>query len=150
MPDPRPLILLVDDQPDVRFMLSLFLEDEQLEFHEASSGEAALERLAAGDYALMLLDQRMPPGMSGIEVAEQLRADGDEIPILLYSAFLDPAVEERARRLGLQTVAEWVQDEQAASILAGWGCDYLQGALVGLATTDRPWLVAPGANAASA
>jgi EAL domain-containing protein (putative c-di-GMP-specific phosphodiesterase class I) len=36
-------------------------------------------------------------------------------------------------------VAEWVQDEAAAAILAGWGCDYLQGALVGLASTERPW-----------
>jgi EAL domain-containing protein (putative c-di-GMP-specific phosphodiesterase class I) len=44
-----------------------------------------------------------------------------------------------ARRLGLKTVAEWVQDEAAAAILAGWGCDYLQGALVGLASTERPW-----------
>src|SRR5262245_18983522 len=44
-----------------------------------------------------------------------------------------------ARRLGLETVAEWVQDEQAAAILTGWGCDYLQGALVGLASTERPW-----------
>jgi EAL domain-containing protein (putative c-di-GMP-specific phosphodiesterase class I) len=43
-----------------------------------------------------------------------------------------------ARRLGLKTVAEWVQDEAAAAILAGWGCDYLQGALVGLASTERP------------
>ena len=37
-----------------------------------------------------------------------------------------------ARRLRLQTVAEWVQDEQAATMLTDWGCDYLQGALVGL------------------
>jgi diguanylate cyclase (GGDEF)-like protein len=44
-----------------------------------------------------------------------------------------------ARRLGLETVAEWVQDERAAAILATWGCDYLQGALVGLAATERPW-----------
>ena len=44
-----------------------------------------------------------------------------------------------ARRLGLETVAEWVQDEEAAAILADWGCDYLQGALVGLATLERPW-----------
>lgn len=44
-----------------------------------------------------------------------------------------------ARRLGLETVAEWVQDEESAAILAGWGCDYLQGALVGLASTERPW-----------
>jgi EAL domain-containing protein (putative c-di-GMP-specific phosphodiesterase class I) len=44
-----------------------------------------------------------------------------------------------AHRLGLKTVAEWVQDEEAAALLAGWGCDYLQGALIGLATTERPW-----------
>ena len=44
-----------------------------------------------------------------------------------------------ARRLGLETVAEWVQDEAAAAMLADWGCDYLQGALVGLASEERPW-----------
>ena len=45
-----------------------------------------------------------------------------------------------AKRLKLQTVAEWVQDEAAAKTLAAWGCDYLQGALIGLAATERPWL----------
>ena len=45
-----------------------------------------------------------------------------------------------ARRLGLETVAEWVQDEEAAAMLADWGCDYLQGALVGLASEERPWM----------
>jgi EAL domain-containing protein (putative c-di-GMP-specific phosphodiesterase class I) len=44
------------------------------------------------------------------------------------------------KRLKLATVAEWVQDERAARLLESWGCDYLQGALVGLATTERPWL----------
>jgi len=44
-----------------------------------------------------------------------------------------------SHRLGLQTVAEWVQDEQTAKALAEWGCDYLQGALIGLATAERPW-----------
>jgi EAL domain-containing protein (putative c-di-GMP-specific phosphodiesterase class I) len=54
------------------------------------------------------------------------------------------------RRLGLETVAEWVQDEAAAAMLAHWGCDYLQGALVGLASPERPWLRMPGAVAVSA
>jgi diguanylate cyclase (GGDEF)-like protein len=45
-----------------------------------------------------------------------------------------------ARRLGLKTVAEWVQDEEAAKLVTDWGCDYLQGALTGLATRARPWL----------
>ena len=44
-----------------------------------------------------------------------------------------------SRRLGLKTVAEWVQDEAAAQLLAGMHCDYLQGALIGLATPERPW-----------
>jgi len=32
-----------------------------------------------------------------------------------------------------------VQDEESAAILADWGCDYIQGALVGRASTERPW-----------
>ena len=46
---------------------------------------------------------------------------------------------ELGRSLGLKTVAEWVQDEEAAAILAEWGCDYLQGDLVGRASLERPW-----------
>jgi diguanylate cyclase (GGDEF)-like protein len=42
-------------------------------------------------------------------------------------------------RLGLKSVAEWVPDEQTAGLLAEWGCDYLQGKLIGLATSERPW-----------
>jgi EAL domain-containing protein (putative c-di-GMP-specific phosphodiesterase class I) len=45
-----------------------------------------------------------------------------------------------ARRLGLATVAEWVQDERTARTLEAWGCEYLQGALIGLASLERPWL----------
>jgi diguanylate cyclase (GGDEF)-like protein len=46
-------------------------------------------------------------------------------------------------RLGLKTVAEWVQDEEAAQLLSDWGCDYLQGALIGLASDARPWISLP-------
>lgn len=54
-------------------------------------------------------------------------------------AFVQTMVD-LSRRLGLKTVAEWVQDEAAAAMLRDWGCDYLQGALTGLASADRPWL----------
>jgi hypothetical protein len=33
-----------------------------------------------------------------------------------------------------------VQDEEAAALLAEWGCNYLQGELIGLASADRPWV----------
>jgi diguanylate cyclase (GGDEF)-like protein len=44
-----------------------------------------------------------------------------------------------ARRLGIKTVAEWVQDEESATMLRDWGCDYIQGRLIGLASAERPW-----------
>ena len=53
-------------------------------------------------------------------------------------AFVQTLIE-LARRLNIKTVAEWVQDEEAASLLRDWGCDYIQGRLIGLATADRPW-----------
>jgi EAL domain-containing protein (putative c-di-GMP-specific phosphodiesterase class I) len=61
---------------------------------------------------------------------------------------------ELGRSLGLSTVAEWVQDEEAAAVLAEWGCDYLQGDLIGRAALEPPWTAAqsktagPGASSA--
>ena len=51
-----------------------------------------------------------------------------------------------ARTLGLKTVAEWVQNEAGAAVLQEWGCDFLQGALVGLAAVERPWVQASTEN----
>ena len=74
---------------------------------------------------------------------DMVKVDGAFVQNIVKSdddrAFVHTMVD-LARRLGLKTVAEWVQDEEAAALLAGWGCDYLQGALIGLASSERPWL----------
>ncbi len=44
-----------------------------------------------------------------------------------------------ARRLQIKTVAEWVQDEESVGLLREWGCDFIQGRLIGLASAERPW-----------
>ncbi|ABE37546.1 diguanylate cyclase/phosphodiesterase [Rhodopseudomonas palustris BisB5] len=54
-----------------------------------------------------------------------------------------------ARRLGIKTVAEWVQDEESALLLRDWGCDYIQGRLIGLASQQRPSDVPAAAIAAA-
>ena len=69
--------------------------------------------------------------IDGAFVADIMRSDDDR-------AFVRTLID-LAKRLKLATVAEWVQSEQAARTLEAWGCDYLQGALVGLASTERPW-----------
>ena len=72
-----------------------------------------------------------------------IKIDGAFVQNLMQSsddrAFVQTMIE-LSHRLSLMTVAEWVQDEPAAQLLRGWGCDFLQGALTGLASTERPWL----------
>ncbi len=41
-----------------------------------------------------------------------------------------------AQRLEIKTVVEWVQDEEAALMLREWGCDFIQGRLIGLASPE--------------
>ena len=53
-----------------------------------------------------------------------------------------------ARRLDIQTVAEWVRNEESATMLRDWGCDYLQGNLIGLGSLSRPWAGGDDAEAA--
>jgi diguanylate cyclase (GGDEF)-like protein len=74
-----------------------------------------------------------------------VKIDGAFVQNLMRSeddrAFVHTLID-LGRRLGLKTVAEWVQDEASAAVLADWGCDYMQGLLVGLASAERPWEVA--------
>jgi EAL domain-containing protein (putative c-di-GMP-specific phosphodiesterase class I) len=80
--------------------------------------------------------------IDGAFVQNLTRSDDDR-------AFVRTLIE-LAQRLGIKTVAEWVQDEQGAAMLGSWGCDYLQGALVGHAQTARPWMTTPRIAAKSA
>ncbi|HEV2158273.1 bifunctional diguanylate cyclase/phosphodiesterase [Bradyrhizobium sp.] len=71
-----------------------------------------------------------------------VKIDGAFVQNITHSAddraFVQTLID-LARRLDIKTVAEWVQDEQAANMLRDWGCDYIQGRLTGLASADRPW-----------
>ena len=78
--------------------------------------------------------------IDGAFVQNLMRSDDDRA---FVSALLD-----LAKRLGIKTVAEWVQDEEAAAVLAEWGCDYLQGDLIARAQIERPWATAEGKIAA--
>jgi diguanylate cyclase (GGDEF)-like protein len=75
-----------------------------------------------------------------------VKIDGAFVQNITHSAddraFVQTLID-LARRLDIKTVAEWVQDEEAASMLRDWGCDYIQGRLIGLASAERPWGAPP-------
>jgi diguanylate cyclase (GGDEF)-like protein len=72
---------------------------------------------------------------------DMVKIDGSFVQNLVHSTddrVFVRALLQLAQGLGLLTVAEWVQDETAAAMLADWGCDYLQGEFIGPASLECP------------
>jgi CheY-like chemotaxis protein len=81
-------VLVVDDDPDMRFMLKLLLERGGYQVNEAADGLAALQAIKAQMPDLVLTDLRMPM-MDGAELIQKLRSDDGMagLPIILITAY---------------------------------------------------------------
>lgn len=79
--------MVVDDEPDIRFLLRITLEGAGYGVVEAAHGEAALEQVRRSRPQLVVTDWMMPR-MDGGELIERLRADESTraIPILIVSS----------------------------------------------------------------
>ncbi|MCB0954898.1 MAG: response regulator, partial [Ilumatobacter sp.] len=78
-----PLILVVDDEPQIRKALSVNLRARGYDVDLAATGEEALQRAAARPPDLVLLDLGLP-GIDGVDVVEGLRA-WTHTPIIILS-----------------------------------------------------------------
>jgi CheY-like chemotaxis protein len=88
-------VLVIDDEPAVRFVLRVILELDHYEVIEAGQGAEALARLGERRVDLILTDFMMPV-MDGGELIDRVRAEPElaDIPILMISA--SPAARERS------------------------------------------------------
>ncbi|OFW01179.1 MAG: hypothetical protein A3I61_08035 [Acidobacteria bacterium RIFCSPLOWO2_02_FULL_68_18] len=96
-----PHVLVVEDEPDMRMLLSDNLKFEGYDVTNVQSAEDALTWLERHTCALVILDL-MLPGMSGIELCGQLRAQGMRLPILMLTA----RAQESDRVFGLDVGAD--------------------------------------------
>jgi len=80
---PSGTILVVDDEPQIRRVLSTMLTSQGYPVIEARSGEEALEKIRGERIDLILLDVNMP-GISGLEACTQIRRSGD-VPIIMLT-----------------------------------------------------------------
>ncbi|MBY8821215.1 response regulator transcription factor [Sphingomonas colocasiae] len=94
------LILIVDDDPHIRDVLSFALGKAGMETREAGDGEEALAAVEKWNPDLVILDINMPR-LDGIEVCRRLRATGD-VPVL----FLSSRDDEIDRVVGLELGAD--------------------------------------------
>jgi CheY-like chemotaxis protein len=97
----RAVILVVDDEEEIRRVMRLTLTIAGYEVREAEDGNKALESLQKNPPDLILLDVLMP-GMDGFEVCRHVRADSEtaHIPILILSARTDSQSREEGFRAG--------------------------------------------------
>ena len=92
-------ILVVDDEPAIRKLLSTSLETQDFEVAPAGSLRDARQRLGAEKPHVVILDLGLPDG-SGIELLQALRDDGDLTPVVILSSRSDEEGIVKALDLG--------------------------------------------------
>ena len=86
-PPETPRILVVDDDKSVRAMLILVLTRAGYNVDTAHDGIDGLTKLRANKYDLLISDNKMP-GLTGVEMIQQLHSDRITLPIIMASGTL--------------------------------------------------------------
>jgi len=92
-------ILIVDDEATIRMSLVEALHAEGYEVDDAETGEEALARCHGAAYDLVVTDLKLP-GISGLELLQALRNQGNNLPVILMTAYGDVDSAVSAMRLG--------------------------------------------------
>lgn len=96
-------VLVVDDDPSIRYTVAEFLDMEGYTVQTASNGEEALDQIKQSEPSLVLLDMRMPV-LDGWGFVRLLRASGRSLPILVMTAARD--------------ASKWADEVDAAGFVA--------------------------------
>lgn len=93
-------VLVVDDDPVVGRSFDRVLSGKGYAVITARDGDEALNKLSNEDYDVVFTDIKMP-GMSGLEVAERVRASQPWLPVVIVTGYGTDANEARARAAGV-------------------------------------------------
>lgn len=88
-------ILWADDEIDLLRPHILFLQKKGYELTTVSNGRDALDALADGSYALVLLDENMP-GLTGLETLQMINRDHPEVPVIMITKSEEENIMDQA------------------------------------------------------
>jgi excisionase family DNA binding protein len=96
----RPRILVVDDEASIRDLLAKTLALAEYEVDTAADATAALDRVRAVSYDLLIADLRMP-GMDGLSLIRQTKRIRAELPVIIITGYSTEASAIEAVNLGV-------------------------------------------------
>jgi two-component system NtrC family sensor kinase len=100
---PRPVLLVVDDEPRILSALQRCLRREGYEIVSAETAAGALRILRERRVDALLTDHKMP-GMSGLELIREVAEQWPGIPRLLLTGWAAEIPPDEARRLGIRAL----------------------------------------------
>ena len=95
----QPKVLIIDDEPGVRELISEALSLSEITAVQAADGLEALSHLRRERFDLLILDINMPK-LDGLALLEKLRTEGMSVPVLMLSARADKADINQGLRTG--------------------------------------------------
>ena len=95
----RPIVSIVDDDLSVRESLKMLFESAEFDAEVFASAEEFLSAGRLGQSACLVLDVQLP-GISGIDLQNQLRADGNNITVIFITAHPDEHTRQLAMHAG--------------------------------------------------
>jgi two-component system OmpR family response regulator len=95
----QPKVLVIDDEPGVRELISEALSISEITAVQAADGLEALSFLRRERFDLLILDINMPK-LDGLALLEKLRTEGMSVPVLMLSARADKADINQGLRTG--------------------------------------------------
>jgi CheY-like chemotaxis protein len=98
----RPLILVAEDDPDVRDMYCVVLSDAGFAYAEAATGQDALRLARQLGPAVVVMDATMPGALDGWAATAAIRADPAlwHIPVIMLTGHAFPRHRQRAAEIG--------------------------------------------------
>jgi DNA-binding response OmpR family regulator len=93
-------VLVVDDEPAIRYSVSKTLQRVGYSVQEAASGDDALEVIKAQPFDVILTDIRMPAGLDGVELVRRIKDQDPDSVVILMTGYPSLSTAVEALRLG--------------------------------------------------